>query len=175
MLAAITPDDEQGEPPLLPRLNRYRPIGSTASVRFKTVKPIQATQASHLNFVACDTGSWEQAAAFQLEALAQQHRVICYARNDHLEFNIPYEFYGQARAYEPDFLVRLANGVNLILEIKGQQRAETEAKHQAARRWIQAVNHWGILGHWDFLVCREPQQLAPMISAQIKPSRAAGA
>lgn len=52
LLAAITPDDGQGEAPLLPRLNRYRPIESTARVRFKTVKPVQPTQASHLNFVA---------------------------------------------------------------------------------------------------------------------------
>ena len=28
---------------MLPRLNRYRPIASTASVHFKTVKPVLAT------------------------------------------------------------------------------------------------------------------------------------
>ena len=32
-------------------------------------------------------------------------------RNDHLEFNIPYELYGEPHAYEPDFIVRLSNGV----------------------------------------------------------------
>ena len=42
LIAAITPDDEQGETPLLPRLNRYKPIGSTESVHFKTVKPVQS-------------------------------------------------------------------------------------------------------------------------------------
>jgi hypothetical protein len=30
----------------------------------KSIKPIQA---SHINFVACDTHFWEQAAAFQIE------------------------------------------------------------------------------------------------------------
>ena len=30
----------------------------------------------------------------------------------------------------------------------------------AARRWVAAVNHWGTLGEWDFLVCRDPQRLA---------------
>jgi type III restriction enzyme len=34
LTAAIAPDNEQGETPLLPRLNRYKPIGSTESVHF---------------------------------------------------------------------------------------------------------------------------------------------
>ena len=159
LVAAITPDDSEGEAPLLPRLNRYRPIGSTGSVHFKTVKPVQATIASHLNHVACDTGSWEQAAAFRLEKLAKDGFVRCYARNDHLEFNIPFELYGAPRAYEPDFIVRLANGVNVLLEIKGRTHDDTDVKHQAARRWVAAVNHWGRLGEWAFLVCRNPQSL----------------
>ena len=61
--------------------------------------------------------------------------------------------------YEPDFIVRLRNSVNVVLEIKGKSHEDTDAKHQAAQRWVSAVNHWGILGEWDFLVCREPQRL----------------
>ena len=163
--AAIRPDEARGEPPLLPRLNRYRPTGSTASVRFKTVKPVQATHASHLNFVAADTGAWEQAAATQLEMAAAQGLVICYARNDRLELTVPYEFQGQARAYEPDFVVRLADGRHLLLEIKGQQYADTPAKHQAAQRWTNAVTRWGRLGAWQFAVCRDPQQLLAQLQA----------
>jgi len=159
LIAAITPDDNKGESPLLPRLNRYKPIASTESVHFKTVKPVQMTGASHLNFVACDTGSWEQAATFQLEKLAREGPVFCYARNDRLEFNIPYELYGNPQAYEPVFIVRLRNSVNVVLEIKGKQQEDTDAKHQAAKRWVSAVNHWGRLGEWDFMVCREPQRL----------------
>jgi type III restriction enzyme len=164
LLAAITPDDERGEAPLLPRLNRYRPVGSTESVHFKTAKPVQMTGASHLNFVACDTGSWEQAAAFQLEKLAKDGVVSSYARNERLEFTIPYEIYGTPRVYEPDFIVRLTNSTNVVLEIKGKQYEDTDAKHQAAKRWVAAVNHWGKLGRWDFLVCREPQRLGEMLA-----------
>lgn len=160
LIAAITPDDGKGEAPLLPRLNRSRPIDSTERIRFKTVKPVQMTAASHLNFVACDTNSWEQAATFQLEKLAKEGLVFCYARNDHLEFNIPYELYGNPLVYEPDFIVRLRNSMNVVLEIKGKQYEDTDAKHQAAKRWVAAVNHWGRLGEWDFLVCREPQRLS---------------
>lgn len=167
LTAAIMPDDEQGEPPLLPRLNRYKPIGSTENVHFKTVKPVFPTPHSHLNFAACDTGSWEQAAVFQLEKLAQEGTVFCYARNDHLEFNIPYEFYGNPQVYEPDFIVRLRNGVNVVLEIKGESRTDTDAKHQAAQRWVRAVNRWEKLGEWEFLVCREPQRLAEAFRALV--------
>ena len=165
MLAnAIEPDDARGEAAILPRLNRYRPIASIASVRFKTVKPVQATTASHLNFVAADTHSWEQAAAIQLEMLAKQGRVICFARNDHLELNVPCEFYGQSRVYEPDFIVRLANGLHVVLEVRGQALAETEAKHQAAKRWVSAVNHWGQLGRWHFEVYWDPQKLGSALA-----------
>ncbi|WP_216919715.1 BPTD_3080 family restriction endonuclease [Synechococcus sp. CCAP 1479/9] len=172
LIAAITPDDGKGEAPLLPRLNRYRPIDSTERVRFKTVKPVQITGASHLNFVACDTGTWEQAAMFQLERLAMEGVVYCYARNDRLEFNIPYELYGNPHVYEPDFIVRLCNSVSLVLEVKGKQHDDTDAKHQAAKRWVSAVNHWGQLGEWDFLVCREPQRVGEEIGRTVAARKA---
>ena len=168
LVAGILPDDEQGEAPLLPRLNRYKPVGSTESVHFKTVKPVQVTEASHLNLVACDTNSWEQAAVFQLEKLAKEGGVRCYTRNDHLEFNIPYELYGNPHVYEPDFLVRLEIPLTVVLEIKGQPHEDTDAKHQAARRWVAAVNRWGRLGEWDFLVCRDPQRLAEAMAGIVE-------
>jgi type III restriction enzyme len=163
LMDAIRPDEDRGEPPLLPRLNRYRPTGSSAAVRFKTVKPVQATSASHLNFVAADTGSWEQAAATQLEMAAKQGLVQCYVRNDRLELNIPYEFYGQPRTYEPDFVVRMADGSHLLLEVKGPVPAEVSAKHEAAARWVAAVNRWGQLGRWRFLPSHEPQRLVEQL------------
>jgi type III restriction enzyme len=165
LLAAIRPDESQGEPPLLPRLNRYRSIGSSAAVRFKTVKPVQTTQASHLNFVAADTGSWEQAAAKQLEIAAVRGLVQCYVRNDRLELTVPYEFYGQQRVYEPDFVVRTADGTHVMLEVKGPMPAEVPAKHEAAQRWVAAVNRWGQLGRWRFLPCHDPQRLLEALGA----------
>ena len=143
LAAAIRPNDSEGEAPLLPRLNRYEPIGSTARVHFKTVRPVHAATASHLNSVACDTGTWEQAAMFQIEQLAARGTVECYVRNDHLEFNMPYELYGEPPAYEPDFIVRMSNGVHIVVQIKGRSRDDTAAKHQAAQRWVTAVNHLG--------------------------------
>ena len=165
--AAIRPDDAVGEPAELPRLNRYRPSGSTASVYFKTVKPVVAATASHVNYVACDTDRWEQAAAGQLEQLARAGLVSSFVRNERLEFVIPYSFQGNERGYEPDFIVGLATGVRLIVEIKGMEPPETPAKHEAAKRWVRAVNRWRRMGEWDFLVCRNPALLGAQIGERV--------
>ena len=154
LLSAIEPDEEQGEPPLLPILNRYKSVGSTGEVNFKTTRPCYPTVRSHINQVVADTNTWEQSAAFRLE----QAKVV-YARNDHLEFVIPYEYLGVSHAYTPDFLVRLLPDLTLVLEIKGYEDDQDRAKHQAAKRWISAVNNWGQLGRWAFHVCKDPQML----------------
>ena len=141
LLSAIEPNDEEGEPPLLPILNRYKPIGSTSAVNFKTTRPCHATVKSHLNQVVLDTETWEQSAAFYLEKMAADSTgVAFYGRNDHLEFTILYEYLGVSHAYVPDFLVRFDNGATVILEIKGFEDDEDRAKHQAAKRWVSAVN-----------------------------------
>jgi type III restriction enzyme len=159
LVDAIEPNDEKGEPPLLPILNRYKPTGTTAQVDFKTTRPCFQTIRSHINQVAADTATWEQSAAFRLEQAATKNIVSCYARNDHLEFVIPYTHLGVSHGYTPDFLVRLVSNVTLILEIKGQEDEQDLAKHQAAQHWKSAVNNWGRLGKWAFHVCKDPQML----------------
>jgi type III restriction enzyme len=171
MLTAIEPDETQGELPLMPILNRYHPIGSTADVDFKTIRTVHGTERSHINQVVLDTQTWESAAAFRLE---QANDVVAfYARNDHLEFTIPYEYLGVSHHYEPDFLVRLKNGMTLILEIKGFEDDQDKAKHAAARRWVSAANNWGQLGLWDFHVCRDPQTLGRELAYLNQKSEAA--
>jgi type III restriction enzyme len=64
---------------------------------------------------------------------------------------------GIDHAYEPDFLVRLTNNVTLLVEVKGYEDDVTRAKHNAAKRWVGAVNNWGQLGKWDFHVNKNPQ------------------
>ena len=85
--------------------------------------------------------------------------VECYAKNDRLGLVIPYEFQGVSFGYEPDYLVRLSNKMTLVLEIKGYEDNKTKAKHQAAKKWVNAVNNWQELGKWAFHVCRNPQKL----------------
>ena len=147
------------------RYNAYLPTvlrnarEGDAEDRLQTVKSVRAATASHLNAVACDTGSWEQAAMFQIERLAASGLVRCYVRNEQLDFNIPYEYGDVSCAYEPDFIVELKSGLKVVVEVKGPSHPETPIKHEAAKRWAAAVTRLGKLFEWEFLVCWNPQQL----------------
>ena len=156
LIAAIQPNETQGEIPLMPRLNPYKSIGTSSEVDFMTTRPCHGTQRSHINQVVLDTQTWERSACFWLEA---SETVAYYVRNDHLGFGIPYEYTGVPHSYEPDFIVRLKNDINLILEIKGFQPDQELAKKAGAKRWVSAVNNWGQLGEWKFHVCKDPQRL----------------
>lgn len=153
---AIEPDGASGEPPLLPVINRFRPHGSTADVAFNTTRPCHPTSKSHIDHVVLDTDTWERSVAFTLEAAEE---VQFYARNDHLDFAIPYEFYGVSHLFLPDFLVRLRSGTTLVLEVKGFVSEQDEAKFQAAKRWISAVNNWARMGRWAFHVAKDPNHI----------------
>ncbi|RKU27807.1 hypothetical protein C6499_11270 [Candidatus Poribacteria bacterium] len=155
-LDAIQPNTEAGEAPLLPIINPNKPLGSSKDVDFSTTKDCYPTEKSHVNFVAVDS-TWEASAAFRLE---RSTRVKNYVRNDGLWFTIPYHFAGASRDYVPDFIVDMTGGTRLIVEIKGKETMQDQAKYQAARRWVQAVNHSQKFGTWDFLVCRNPRILA---------------
>jgi type III restriction enzyme len=161
LLAAIEPNDAAGESPLLPILDRYEPIGSTADVNFLTVRRCTGTQKSHINQVVLDTDAWEQSTAFRLE---QSPRVAFYARNDELGLVIGYEYEGEPHVYQPDFLVRLTDGQTVLLETKGYLTDQDRAKHAAAKRWVSAVNHWGQLGTWAFALCDDPQRLGDLLA-----------
>ena len=94
--------------------------------------------------------------------------VQCYVRNDHLGLSIPYQHQEVTHSYEPDFIVRLKNGINVLLETKGYKRQQESLKSEAAKRWVAAVNNWNRerlgepeqQGRWAFHVCEDPQRLA---------------
>jgi hypothetical protein len=44
---------------------------------------------------------------------------------------------------------------------EGYEDNKDRAKHEAAERWVKAVNHWGDLGRWAFHVCKSPTTLRP--------------
>jgi type III restriction enzyme len=135
-------------------------------VDFPTTRPVTETAKSHINLVV-QHSDWEHQAALVLE---KADPVAFYARNDHLGLVIPYEFMGQDHSYEPDFIVRLQNETNLLLEIKGfevHDPEKTHQKHNAASRWVSAVNNLGDFGKWDFLVCRDVAGLSGELSARV--------
>ena len=153
---AIQPTSEEGEPPLVPILNRYKSFGTSSEVNFLTTRPCMDTIKSHVNQVVLDTNTWESAAVTCLEA---SPLVRCYVRNDHMGFSIPYEYSGTTHGYFPDFLVRLQDTRTIILEIKGQQIDSVAAKAEAAKQWCRAVNQSDKLGRWQYHQCNNPQTL----------------
>lgn len=165
LVEAIQPDIQGGEPPLVPLLNRFQPRATTAGVNFKTARRCFDTTKSHIDHVVADSPVWESTAAFYLEASEVVGR---YAKNDHLDFVIPYEFMGTPHQYVPDFLVCLIDGTTLILEIKGAEDEQDRQKYEAAKRWCEAVNNWGEQGTWRFRVCRNPNLLPEMLENLVR-------
>lgn len=136
-------------------LDPYNPSGSTRHVNFITSKTTWQTGARppkcHISHVVLDS-SWEEALALALE---NHPRVLAYAKNQALGFEIPYLDGGAMRRYVPDFLVRLDLGggepLNLVLEVKGQRDESDKAKAQTARElWVPGVNALGGYGRWHY-------------------------
>jgi len=149
---AIRPKTADGRDRLLPVINRFTPSGSSAAVNFTTIRQCYPTQRSHVDQVVLDTDTWEQSVAHQLES---SDAVSHYVRNDHMGFSIPYEYMGVSHPYFPDFIVKLKNGVVLVLEVKGLVDERQKAKFEAAKRWCSAVNNWGKMGTWAFHVAKD--------------------
>jgi type III restriction enzyme len=160
---AIQPDVQSGEAPLLPRIERYRPFGSTSEVRFSSLKEAFGTVRSHVSHVVVDSG-WEHKVAYELD---KNSDVVAYVKNDHLDFTIPYEWEHEVHPYIPDFIIRLRlkddSEINMILEVKGYETEKDRAKKPAAQRWVSAVNHHGGFGRWILRECRSPYQLPKIL------------
>jgi type III restriction enzyme len=44
-------------------------------------------------------------------------------------------------------------------KVKGFEDEETRAKHEAGKRWCDAVPAWVEMGHWKFDVCKDPKKV----------------
>jgi type III restriction enzyme len=161
LLAAIEPDTAAGEAPILPIIERFRPIGSTSEVMFRTVRPAVGTTRSHISHVVLDAPKWEHSIAYRLGKM--QALVISYARNDHLDLTVPFEWLGVRHEHRPDYLVRFrrpdGTELRILLEIKGFETEEDRQKETAAKRWVRAVNHHGQFGRWAYALCKDPSML----------------
>jgi len=135
---------------------------STRFVEFHTGRQPSPVTKCHLNAAVYDTKTWEQAAAFALDTHAAVRRWV---KNDHLGFVVPYRKDGVRRNYLPDFIVELASGERLIIEIKGQdQNKDAEIKAAAARRWCSAVNNDGRFGRWSYHLLRHPGDMGSVLT-----------
>ena len=134
-------------------LDRERPTRSTAEMpAWATGRPTAPAARSHINVCVLDS-AWEAADAF---AIDNSPNVKAWVRNERVGFEIPYVHRGVVRSYRPDFLARLATGETLIVETKGQQNDETDAKHRAMLEWVAAVNEDARRGQWRFAVADRP-------------------
>jgi len=157
-----------GEQRIMPILRPYDPIGSTRFVDFTTTKAVYVTERSHLNYLVLDSG-WEGKLG---QVLDDMDEVIAYAKNQGLNFKVPYTYEGEAANYVPDLIVRIDDGAaerfNLIIEVTGEHRREKAAKVATAQTyWIPAVNNHGGLGRWSFLEVTDPWDAANLIRAHV--------
>jgi type III restriction enzyme len=143
-----------------PVYDEEMPIGSTRSMRtWYTTKPCFPTIKSQISHLVGDS-SWEGYAANLFEKSTQ---VVSYAKNDHLGFNVYYMWNGSRRRFVPDFIVRLANGKTLVLEIKGEDSEQNRAKRAALDAWVKGVTFKGGFGTWCWDVAFQPAQIQDII------------
>lgn len=137
------------------------PIGSTRFMRtWYTTKPCQETTKSQISHAVFDS-TWEE---YTTKVLEKRTEVAAYAKNDHLGFHVHYLWRGSKRRFVPDYVIRLANGKQLILEIKGEDSEQNQHKRMALDAWVRAVNARGGFGVWCWDVVKgEPSRVDDVI------------
>ena len=153
--------EEQNRERLEPVFDEEMPLGSTRAMRtWYTTKTCHRTQKSQISQMLADS-AWEQHAANLMEMDA---RVLAFAKNDHLGFQVFYLWNGVRRRYLPDFLIRLINGKTLVLEIKGEDSEQNHAKRAALDAWVSGVNAKGGFGIWCADVAFKPREMADILA-----------
>jgi len=143
-----------------PVFDSERPVRATGDMRpWYTGRPCERTKRSHINFCVYDS-RWEAQAAYELD---RNPNVAAWAKNDHLGFEVLYLWRGVVAKYRPDFLVRLADGTTLVLEVKGEEDDRDRAKRRFMEEWVAAVNGHGGFGRWRAGVVRSAAEIAPCL------------
>jgi len=154
---------------LIPILRPFDPIGTTEHVAFDTTKEVFATRPDkcQLNCVPLDS-NWEAKLAQSLEGMDE---VVSYAKNQGLNFMIPYTFEGSSANYLPDYIVRMRqNGDELfiVLEVSGEAKKAKGAKVATAQAlWVPAVNNSGQFGRWTFIEISDPWNAVGLVRKHI--------
>ena len=173
-------DQPGGAPIIRATLDPYAPEGSTMGVNFTTSKESRhwpRPDRSHINWIITDQ-DWEAKLAQMLD---EHPRVLSYAKNHNLGFEVPYMMQGEPHRYRPDFLVRLrtpegAPPVTLVLEVKGFRGHDAALKAETMRnKWIPAVNRLETFGRWGFAELRSLHDFRPELDAAIEALQPAAA
>jgi len=144
---------------LEPQFDRERPIRSTGDMMtWYTGRP-------NTRNVRTSTSAFSIALGKRRKLLNSTGtpRFGLFAKNDHLGFEILYVYSGVVRKYRPDFLIRLANRLQLVLETKGQETDRDRAKRAALDEWIHAVNSDARFGCWAAAVSKSPADISDIL------------
>jgi type III restriction enzyme len=144
-----------------PIFDTVKPIRSTGDMRtWYTSKPCEYLDKSHINFCVYDS-TWEATESY---ALDKSKQVSAWVKNDHLGFEVVYNYQGVIRKYWPDFIIKLVNGTHLILETKGKDDDRNKIKRDFLDEWVRAVNAHGGFGNWAWTVSRHPSDLQDILT-----------
>lgn len=139
-----------------PVFDTVKPIRSTGDMRtWYTSKPCECSDKSHINFCVYDS-TWEATESYVLD---KNKDVAAWVKNDHLGFEIMYNYQGVVRKYWPDFIIKLTNGTQLVLETKGKDDDRNKIKRDFLDEWVCAINAHGGFGKWAWAVSKHPSDL----------------
>src|SRR5580704_16054197 len=135
---------ESGQKRIKAILDPYNPKGSTRHVSFNTSKSTWKTAPGkcHVNYVVLDS-DWEAELARVLES---HPNVRTYAKNQGMQFEVPYRDGAMPRKYIPDFIVQVDDGrddpLNVVLETKGYRGGNAQLKAETMQTlWVPGVNN----------------------------------
>lgn len=165
LLTHLVPDEQRA---LIAYVDSRHPTLTTARMpTWRTTREPFATGAKCQIAKAIYDSTWEAEVA---NAIACHPRVAAYVRNDrHVGLRIRYAWEGAQHDYIPDFVIRLKNGLTLVLEVKGLESEQTQAKHAALERWCRAVTNLQTYGTWCPLKLFNPTAIAQALSEATPP------
>jgi type III restriction enzyme len=146
-------------------LNHQHIMKSTGEMQpWSTKKPAEYVIKNHINLSVYDN-KWEMSTGQELE---RNKKVTSWVKIDHLGFVIKYIYNGILHDYWPDFLIKLQNGITLVLEIKGQDDDQNRTKRKFLEEWVDTVNSDGSYGMWAWDVAFNPSDVRTIVEKHAK-------
>jgi type III restriction enzyme len=146
----------------IPIFSTERPIRSTGDMNaWYTTKPCEPTTKSHINLCVYDSGLEKSFVAI----LDNNSKVVAWAKNDHLGFEILYIFEGNVHKYRPDYIVKLEGDKYFIIEIKGEVTEKDRVKARYLNEWVGCINRHGGFGQWNWMMCSHSWEMERVLNS----------
>ncbi len=146
---------------LIPVFDKENPVGSTSRMRtWYTSRPCESFEKCPINFIVFDS----RLEFIEARMINSHEQVQSFVKNDHLGFHVLYNWQGVVHKYYPDFIIRLKDGRNLILETKGVDDEQNRTKRSFLDDWCSALNAHGGFGTWAWAVSYHPEDLGGVLN-----------